>query len=378
MFASIRMKSVALLMSIFWLVSPCANVWSSNHIHPHKTSKGVNTRKMTQQKSRNQQKFEKHRAQEVVPDLSPMGAINIKPQYVVPMLLVMSVAGYYMLTTDQDVKGVTPSHSDLRQFVPEPGVPFSLNVHTPIPLSQRSDLYRDLEDRYCQGELCDEHGGFCDSLNSATKKTIRTRCPQLENAYKKYDSLEDKALLLEDKSLVKIVPQGRYYTGVSGQIVTGNLQKCVGIALYNPETGIGGVAHFAAENLQEVDKFLQGRATTRTGLQTFLSEIMKETDPSALKATLVSGDKAHIEYAARFMKYFGIEDVTRMHKSSWGAPKGNNYFSPNYVCGSVILDLDHEGALYRVANTKELSKVMGPTYASMGPSSLKKMRDEDF
>ena len=105
---------------------------------------------------------------------------------------------------------------------------------------------------------------------------------------------------------------------------------------------------------------------------------MKETDPSALKVTLVSGDKAHIEYAARFMKYFGIEDVTRMHKSSWGAPNGNNYFSPNYVCGSVVLDLDHEGALYRVSNTKELSKVMGPTYGSTGPSTLRKMRDEDF
>lgn len=336
MFLTKKTKTLALLMSLFWFVSPCGDAWASKHDHGAYVSRKVNHRKMSRQNILIQQKSEGRRTQEVIPDFSRTG-LSIKPQYVVPVLFVMSVAGYYMLTSDQDLKDVMPSHSDLRQFAPEPVIPSSLNVHAPIPLLGRTSLYRDLEDRYCQGELCDEHGGFCNTVMDAkAKKMMRSQCAQLENAYKKYDSLEGKTLLLEDKSVVKIVPQGAYYTGISGQIVTGNLQKCVGVAVYNPETGMGGVAHFAAENLQEVDSFLQGRAKTRTGLQTFLSEIMKETDPSVLKVTLVSGDKAHIEYAARFMKYFGIEDVTRMHKSSWGAPNGNNYFSPNYVCGSVV------------------------------------------
>lgn len=366
-------------MSFFCLVISCEGTWASYDHKGRGTSKSVNYRGMDKQKRLNQQKKQSYidKQQEATPHFSGP-SFSIKPQYVVPVLLVASIAGYYMLTNNVESSNTQLSSFDLDCL--RGGHRPSVKMSSSIPVTSRAEVYTDLEKQYCQGELCDGVKDFCEqALDTKTKKGMKDCCASFAHLYQEYDSLVSQSFPLEDKSCVKIVPQGAYYIGDSGKIITGNLQKCVGVAIYNAQTRQGGVAHLDADVIKETDLFLSGRTSKQISLQNYLSEIVGKSDPSQIKIMLVSGYKAHIEYVARFMAYFGLENIERVHNELW-ANKRNSYYSKGYTCGSIALDLDNEGSFSRVSNIKELSDVMGPTLSVRGYGLLpmKKMQEDDF
>jgi len=268
--------------------------------------------------------------------------------------------------TEEHVYTVTNQAHDslISQVFPE-NTYFS--VHQPIPLINRTGVFKILETRYMNSEACES------SARSVYEQL--SSIPNIKNMLENCDTIIDPSFLNPNKmkqltvsfkhnSNFKLVDQGYYSVGSEGMIGTGNLMKCVGVSLFNLETKVGGVGHVSGETIRFMDAYLEGEEFTKTGFKDFMEEVIGDTEPSKIRVTLVSGSKAHTDYLQSFMEHFGLTKFKRFQKDDWAAP-GNNYFNSDFKCGSLILNLEN-GKTYRARNPKLLSKKMGPTMSYPG------------
>jgi hypothetical protein len=196
---------------------------------------------------------------------------------------------------------------------------------------------------------------------------------------------------IDSSSEVFIVNQRQYAVANSNNakhvLVTGSLMRCVGFALYNPETNRCGLAHVDGENIRRLDAYLQGQYTPKDNMDDFhrfFLDIAEKTPLTKIRATLVSGYSPHINYFKKYMEIAGIKNIEIIHNSEWGRSNNgyqvwelNSYAGTKRIIevpkGSIAIDCQN-GALSNVANEPEIRKQMGmPPKSDEKPQPLKKV-----
>ncbi|MBX9621447.1 MAG: hypothetical protein K2X28_05395 [Alphaproteobacteria bacterium] len=249
------------------------------------------------------------------------------------------------------------------------------SLHDPIPLENRRTLFVDLEIAYRQAEACEpDTVEVLETLPSShPAKEFLKQCDEINTHYESPETLPVLSIPFDKTapaSQFKVVPQFSYSTSTDEILFTGNVMKCVAIAIHNPELKIGGLAHVAGENLAYFDKHLQSAEKSKTGIHEFMESVTGTESPAALKVTLLSGSKAHLEYYVSLMKKFGFVNFNIIQKDEWGLKK-NNFYKKHFSKGSLALD-PKDGSIYRIENDKSVGEWMGPPASFPAPLRLKK------
>ena len=232
----------------------------------------------------------------------------------------------------------------------------------PIPLQNRTHLFDRLEAAYRQGEVCEPETFTVISALPHTHPLQEPlkQCGVVNTKYKSPQILPGLNILFNKEiphPQFKVVPQFFYSTSNDKILFTGNVMKCVAIAIYNPALKRGGLAHAAGENIAYLDKHLQSKENDKTGIHEFMEAVAGTIRPAEQRVTILSGSKAHIEYYLSFMKSFGFADFNIIQEDEWGSSK-NNFYNKNLNKGSLALDTT-DGNIYRIENDNFVSQWMG-------------------
>lgn len=237
-------------------------------------------------------------------------------------------------------------------------------INQVISIERRTELFQELEVAYYQGEICDT--GMSEAFQSLglnavdfAPQNIRPSLPKgtsaktefCKNQNQQFLSPKDLPSMEFDSSHMQVVRQFNYVVANQNELqflATGNLMRCVGIALFNPDFGIGGLAHAAGEQIKEIDSYLQSANEKTLQLAHFMKQVAKETDPRRLKVTLVSGSKAHLLYFKRLFMAHGVEEFMIVQDDEW-IIDDNNSFKKNRKRGSLILNIS-SGNVYIASN----------------------------
>lgn len=260
--------------------------------------------------------------------------------------------------------------------------------------SKKREVYNELEISFFAAEFCQPDAQKkLDQLGllSSYREKINY-CNAIVGSWERLKPIhfESHSFSTEPSSEVLIVNQ-RQYAVANGNdfkhiLVTGTLMKCVGLALYNPETSRCGLAHADGENIRYLDAYLEGKYASRDNIddfQRFFLDVAGKTFLSKIRATLVSGYSPHINYFKKYLEIIGIKDIEIVHNAEWGK-EGNGYevweigrngrHLIEVPKGSIAIDCQN-GALSNVANEPEIRKHMGmPPQGDQKPHPLKKMR----
>lgn len=244
---------------------------------------------------------------------------------------------------------------------PPPSPYFSL--HNPIPQHNRSGLHADLEVAYRRAEACEpDTVAVLKTLpKSHPFRELLEQCDTINANYISPQTLPTLDILFDKEALTsqfKVVPQFSYSISEGETLFTGNVMKCVAIALYNPNLKRGGLAHAAGENIAYLDEHLLSMEKSKTGIHEFMEDVTGTESPTEQRVTLLSGSKAHLEYYVSLMKKFGFVNFTVIQKDEWGLSK-NSFYNKKLSKGSLALD-PKDGIVYRIANDKFVSQWMGP------------------
>lgn len=153
-----------------------------------------------------------------------------------------------------------------------------------------------------------------------------------------------------------VVKQFHYAIGeLENTLVTVDLTKCIGLALHNPKTNRGGLGHLAGENIKHLDQYLEGTGTSPHNFQGFVGEVAQGASVGDLKATLISGDSAHISYFQTFLQHLGIRHFKVIYDENWVPARNNQFEKPT---GNIALDC-RTGVIYGVENVRDIYKIQG-------------------
>ena len=269
-------------------------------------------------------------------------------------------------------------------FVPIPSTKSTLvsqgggsyfSLQDPIPQQGRSILYAELENTYRQAEACEpDTVKVLETLPSShPAKEFLKQCDKVNAHYKSPETLPTLEISFDKAtpaSQFKGVPQFSYSISTDETLFTGNIMKCVAIAIYNPKLGRGGLAHAAGENIAYFDKHLQSTEKSKTGIHEFMESVTGTENPAEQRVTALSGSKAHLDYYVSLMKKFGFVKFNIIQKDEWGSNK-NSFYKEDLSKGSLALD-PKDGSVYRVENDKFVGQWMGPPASFPTPLRLKR------
>ncbi|MBY0500468.1 MAG: hypothetical protein K2P93_00505 [Alphaproteobacteria bacterium] len=244
------------------------------------------------------------------------------------------------------------------------------SLQDPIPQQNRSALYVALENAYRQAEACEpDTVAILKTLPSSHPfKDLLKQCDQIDANYISPQTLSALRIPF-DKEIpapqFKVVPQFTYSLSEDETLFTGNVMKCVAIAIYNPLLKRGGLAHVAGENVAYLDAHLKSRESSKTGIHEFMESVVGAEDPADQRVTLLSGSKAHLEYYISLMKKFGFVKFNIFQKDEWGLSK-NSFYNKDLSKGSLALDT-RDGRVYRIENDKVVNQWMGPPEKFLTP-----------
>lgn len=287
------------------------------------------------------------------------------------LLITTGVIGTY--TAIQSGKSKTSLET--ASFVDRTAPSSYFSLQDPIPQQGRSILYAELENAYRQAEACEpDTVEVLETLPSSHPfRGLFKQCDEVNAHYKSPETLPALEIPFEKAtpaSQFKGVPQFSYSISTDETLFTGNIMKCVAIAIHNPKLGIGGLAHVAGENLAYFDKHLQSTEKSKTGIHEFMESVTGTESPAELKVTLLSGSKAHLEYYVSLMKKFGFVNFSIVQKDEWGSNK-NNFYKKHLSKGSLALE-PRDGSVYRIENDQSVGEWMGPPTTFPTPLRLKK------
>jgi chemotaxis receptor (MCP) glutamine deamidase CheD len=388
----IRSKGIFfLLITIFWTFYPYTEAFGGRNgrrnVDSERSSSQIHHKVKKQHILHSQKHEEKRETQTRLPESKCCLDWNNPYTYIFCGLLITTgVIGTYAAI--QSGKSKTPLETP--PFVPtlstkntlislsDRAAPSSyFSLHDPIPQQNRSTLFVDLEKSYRQAEACEpDTVSVLETLPSSHPfREYLKQCDEINAHYKSPEILPTLKIPFDKttpSSQFKVVPQFSYSTSTDEILFTGNVMKCVAIAIHNPKLGIGGLAHIAGENLAYFDKHLQSTEKSKTGIHEFMESVTGTENPAGLKVTLLSGSKAHLEYYVSLMKKFGFVNFNIVQKNEWGSNK-NSFYKKNLSKGSLALD-PTDGRVYRIENDKLVGEWMGPptAFPTLTPLKLKK------
>ncbi|MGV8948578.1 MAG: hypothetical protein ACOH2E_04335 [Candidatus Paracaedibacter sp.] len=264
--------------------------------------------------------------------------------------------------------------------------------------TKKKEVYNKLDIAFHDAEYCEpdtyeflKKNGFLGSYRDKIKY-----CNSIVGGWKKLkpEHFESHSFSTESSSEVLIVNQRQYAVAHGDEskhvLATGSLMKCVGLALYNPETGRCGLAHADGENIRSLDAYLEGKLTPKDNIddfQRFFLDVAEKTSLSKIRAVLVSGYSPHINYFKKYMEIVGIKNIAIIHDAEWGK-EGNGYEVREIDSktgnsriievpkGSIAINCQN-GALSNVTNEPAIRKWMGmPPKIDNKPHPLKKVTAE--
>lgn len=371
----VRFKSVLFLfITIFWTFYPYSEAFGGGK---RGEDRGKNSaqiqRKIKKQHDLRSQKYEEGRQTKTrLPESKYCLDWNNPYTYIFCGLLITTgVIGTYTAIHS----GKSKTSLETASFVDRTAPSSYFSLHDPIPQQNRSTLYTDLEKTYRQAEACEpDTVEVLETLPSSHPfKGYLKQCDEINTHYESPETLPVLSIPFDKTapaSQFKVVPQYSYSTSTDEILFTGNVMKCVAIAIHNPKLRMGGLAHVAGENLAYFDKHLQSTEKSKTGIHEFMENVTGTESPAELKVTLLSGSKAHLEYYVSLMKKFGFVNFNIIQKDEWGSKK-NNFYKQNLSKGSLALD-PKNGSVYRIENDKSVGEWMGPPASFPTPLRLKK------
>lgn len=271
----------------------------------------------------------------------------------------------------------------------------SLNTNFIMTKAKKQEIYNELDVSFHAAEFCipDVQDRLAQLRLTASFQEKIDNCHFIVNGWEhlKPKHFGNYSFSMEPSSEVFIVNQ-RQYTVANGDdskhvLVTGSLMKCVGLALYNPETNTCGLAHVDGENIRGLDAYLEGKLTPKDNIDDFYRfflEVAGKTPLSKIRGTLVSGFSPHINYLKRYMEITGIKDIEIVHNPEWGK-EGNAYKVLSIDSqgnsreievpkGSIAINCQ-DGGISNVANEPEIRKQMGmPPKIDNKPHPLRKVK----
>lgn len=258
----------------------------------------------------------------------------------------------------------------------------------PMSAKERRIAYNRLEAEYRAAEPCEpdtketlekyknllEQQGRWDKF----QENLKICYSIMESWQKLMPTIKKQAFSTKPNSKSFIVNQRQYavadHKSTKHVLLTANLMKCVGLALYNPEIKRGGLAHIDGENLMHLDAYLKGELQNTDGLtdlQQYLLDVANTTPLHKIRATLISGSSAHINYFMAYLKMLGVEEFEIIINPRWGQ-SDNSYFN-NLPKGSIAIDCKN-GKLWEVKNEPVVRKAMGvPPTSDKNPQPLGKI-----
>lgn len=371
----VRFKSILFLfITIFWTFYPYSEAFGGGKRGEERGRNSTQIhRKIKRQHELNSQKHVKSRQAKIKSSESKCCLDWNNPWTHIFCGLLITTGAIATYTAIQSGKSETSLGTT--SFAPNPskGTYFSLQV--PIPQQDRSILYAKLENDYRKGEACEpDTVSVLETLPSShPAKEFLKQCDEINTHYESPETLSVLSIPFDKTapaSQFKVVPQFSYSTSTDEILFTGNVMKCVAIAIHNPELKIGGLAHVTGENLAYFDKHLQSAEKSKTGIHEFMESVTGTESPAALKVTLLSGSKAHLEYYVSLIKKFGFVNFNIIQKDEWGSNK-NNFYKKHLSKGSLALD-PKDGSIYRIENDKSVEEWMGPPASFPAPLRLKK------
>gem|GEM_PF-6745755 len=273
----------------------------------------------------------------------------------------------------------TPCHAAAEGGLNSPLEEKAFNTNFIMTKTKKQEIYNDLDVSFHAAEFCipDVQDRLAQlGLTSSYQKQIDT-CNFIVNGW---ENLKPKyfgnySFSIDPSSEVLIVNQ-RYYAVAHGDdfkhvLITASLMKCVGLALYNPETNTCGLAHVDGENIRGLDAYLEGKFKPKDNIDDFYRfflDVAGKTPLSKIRGTLVSGFSPHINYLKRYMEIAGIKDIEIVHNPEWGK-EGNAYKVLSIDSqgnsreievpkGSIAINCQN-GGISNVANEPKIGEQMG-------------------
>lgn len=249
----------------------------------------------------------------------------------------------------------------------------SLKSSDSLPNLEKKTLYTTLDKAYRTAEFCEpdtekqiRNLGFLSQMQESIEQ-----CHLLTDGWQKLMPSSFTPRVFSASSEQVIINQRRY--GVSNDnvtFITGNIMKCVGLGLYNIKEGRCGLAHMDGENIKAIDSYLEGKAKNDSLFQ-YLLDVAGTSSFDKIRATIVSGSSAHVNYIMTYLKSFGVKEFQIVHNPEWGK-KSNSYFNDRPK-GSLAINCG-DGSLWKIKNEPAIRKIMGiPPLGDGEPRPLSKV-----
>jgi hypothetical protein len=262
--------------------------------------------------------------------------------------------------------------------------------------SEKREVFKALEIAYQDADHCQQ-----DNLKMLDQLGLTGRfqkevavCHSIVNGWEglRPKFLANQTISTDPTSNVWIVNQRQYAVAHMGDakevLVTANLMKCVGIALYNSESNTCGLVHLDGENIRYLDAYLEGKIKPQDNIndiQRFVFDVAGKSLLNKIRATIVSGYSAHVNYFKTYLEILGIKNVEIIHDAEWGKAQngyevweldkktGERIRMVEVAKGSIAIDCQ-SGKLSYASNEPEIRKAMGmPPQGDNKPHGLKKV-----
>jgi hypothetical protein len=211
---------------------------------------------------------------------------------------------------------------------------------------------------------------FC-KMSPSMNDEIRRQCSLLAECNKVGDDIvkawTSKAVFktIDPESSDIVIVNQRQYAVASGEndkdvLITADIMKCVGLALYSKRNNRGGVAHLDGENIRNLDAYLEGKHSGQddlSDLQLFLIDVACGAKIEDIEVTIVSGYAPHINYLREYLQILGVKKITIHYDARWG-DAANSYYN-HRAKGSLALHCK-TGEVVRLKNEEAFRMIMGP------------------